>query len=218
VLDCKQDTILESIAMKRVLEGLIHNMNTPLNLVLGYAQQIRRQHPEITSAETILTAGLNIDDILHACLRQLDLRNSDGTRNILLNDWLPDEIKLLKNVLEIKRNVNLEVTAPSTCVNITMHPLLLSVIIEIIVMAVVRQKPADAENYSLELTLVSDPNLAEIHVSLPVEMVKLGLEPLDLWNKINKCFELDVREIVPVHIEAAGEKYLMLKFPLTESL
>ncbi len=210
-IDFNSGTITESIAMKRILEGLIHNINTPLNLILGYAQQLKKQHPELKSPQTILDAGLTIDDVLHSCMRQLDLRSTEGIERILLNDWLQDEVKLLKNVLEIKRNLSIDVVVPAHEVYISVHPLLLSIIVEVIVLSVVRNKPSGMDEYYLRLVLSDLPDRVEIRFGLPLDSSILKLGQKEIRNKVNAGCDFDISESASLRLET-GDKNIVLTF------
>lgn len=89
-----------------VLEGLIHNIRTPLNLILGYAQQMQKQidNPYL---ERIYQAGIKIDDLMQGTWEAFEMRNPEVAK-ICLNDWLISELKLLNNHLQIKHRLQFE--------------------------------------------------------------------------------------------------------------
>jgi len=81
-----------------VLEGLIHNLRTPLNLVLAYAQKLPDDHGYV---QRIYAAGIKMDDLLQNTWEALQLRHSDQVPTEL-NSWLKGELNLLHCVLPIK--------------------------------------------------------------------------------------------------------------------
>jgi signal transduction histidine kinase len=57
-----------------VLEGLIHNIRTPLNLILGYAQQMQKQ-TDNPYLERIYQAGIKIDDLMQGTWEAFEIAN-----------------------------------------------------------------------------------------------------------------------------------------------
>lgn len=81
-----------------VLEGLIHNLRTPLNLILGYAQKLEQPND---LARKIYEAGIKLDDLLQETWEALQTRLSKKTPTEL-NAWLKSELVLLHSVLPVK--------------------------------------------------------------------------------------------------------------------
>jgi hypothetical protein len=95
-----------------VLEGLIHNIRTPLNLILGYAQQMQKQ-TDNPYLERIYQAGIKIDDLMQGTWEAFEKRNPEVAK-ICLNDWLNSELKLLNNHLQIKHRLQFETSIAET--------------------------------------------------------------------------------------------------------
>ncbi len=83
-----------------VTEGLIHNLRTPLNLVLGYAQKIRDENG---FSGRIYEAGIKMDDMLQQTWEALQIRIS-GKSPTELNEWLQNELVILHCVLPVKHH------------------------------------------------------------------------------------------------------------------
>ncbi len=81
-----------------VLEGLIHNLRTPLNLILGYAQKLEQPSD---LARRIYEAGIRLDDLLQETWEALQTRLSEK-KPTELNAWLKSELALLHSVLPVK--------------------------------------------------------------------------------------------------------------------
>lgn len=102
----KQD--LQSLLVTEIISGLAHNINTPLNLILGYTQQLQA-HPEaIGFLDKILESGLKIDDTLRACLDNLTARKNSIPETIDFAGLIRSELAQLINDLRIKRGLNIQ--------------------------------------------------------------------------------------------------------------
>lgn len=95
----------DRIALKHILEGLVHNLNNPLNLILGYAQRLRQIYPESTEVERIYKAGLSIDDALKELNLKLWSNSFDLLEELDLAAWLSGELKYLQHYLPIKHHL-----------------------------------------------------------------------------------------------------------------
>jgi light-regulated signal transduction histidine kinase (bacteriophytochrome) len=116
----------ENIALKHILEGLIHNLNNPLNLVLGYAQRIKQEQPENQDAEKIYQAGIRMDDILRDISAKLWDNSYNIKQTLCLNEWLDTELRYLQNHLQIKHHVLFERDDTCEDARLTAAPLMLS--------------------------------------------------------------------------------------------
>ena len=128
------DLQIEALSMYRVLEGLIHNINTPLNVIIGYSQQLKKQYPEINCLENITEAGLHIDDLVQSCSRKYIQRMDAESGRFELKQWLIDEIRLLKNILEIKHTLRFELDLPEQDLFVKSNPMLLGLFIDSLVL------------------------------------------------------------------------------------
>jgi len=128
------EIIVQTLALQKVLEGLIHNINTPLNLILGYSQQLKKQHPEITKLDRIYEAGLLIDDLMQSCSRNIIHRLGREKESFELNIWLNDEIKQFNNVLDIKHMISFQAAFQSKPIWVDSNPILLSLFLESLVL------------------------------------------------------------------------------------
>ncbi|HRX75812.1 MAG TPA: hypothetical protein P5342_00020 [Candidatus Cloacimonadota bacterium] len=97
----------DTIALRLILEGLIHNLNNPLNLVLGYAQRMQQQYPDCADAQRIYKAGIQIDDMLKDITQKLWDNSFDTIQELCLRKWLDAELLYLNNYLPIKHHVRI---------------------------------------------------------------------------------------------------------------
>jgi hypothetical protein len=127
---------LETLSVLRVLEGLIHNINTPLNVIIGYSQQLKKQYPEIKYLDSITDAGLQIDDLVQVCSGQLAQKLVSCECSIDLKQWLQNELKLLKNILAIKHSLQLEDNLPDEKIHVLTNPSMLGALVDNLVLFV----------------------------------------------------------------------------------
>jgi len=158
---------IEALSMYKVLEGLIHNINTPLNIIIGYSQQLKKQYPELTYLESITEAGIQIDDLVQSCSRQFMQRMDAEICRFDVKLWLEDEIRLLKNILEIKHALRFEINLPEQELFVISSPMLLGLFLESIVLQVRLVKDSHGGENLLKIGVNSNENEVELSVLLP---------------------------------------------------
>lgn len=89
------------------LEGIIHNLNSPLNTVLGYAQILRNSNPELKGVKKIYQAGINIDSGLKNLALNIEKFNSDKPILLNLNKEISNHLKLMNFNLFYKHHVRI---------------------------------------------------------------------------------------------------------------
>ncbi len=96
------------IAAKHIIEGLIHNLNNPLNLILGFAQKLKKSHPDEKDINIIYDAGIKMNSQLKELSSNLYARSFAISKELDLSDWLSHEIVFLENHLELKNSIRFE--------------------------------------------------------------------------------------------------------------
>ncbi len=150
-----------------VLEGLIHNLRTPLNVIIGYAQKLTDNN----SGKYIHESGIRMDDQLQQMLDSLALI-SDEIETQSLAAWLEAELCLLKNTLAIKRQFQIAPLELGKDVLATFSGTQLSSFTEAILLGVVAQlahstisltfEASEAAGYKMIIALPQAPdNLME---------------------------------------------------------
>ena len=92
---------------KRV-EGVVHNINSPLNSILGFAQLLKKNLPENDDLQKIIHAGRNISLQVKSLLRKVREDNIAMLRPIDINELIKQELNLCKHNLYFKHYVSLE--------------------------------------------------------------------------------------------------------------
>ncbi|MCB5251850.1 MAG: hypothetical protein RBR69_03370 [Candidatus Cloacimonadaceae bacterium] len=95
----------DKILARNILEGLVHNLNNHLNLILGYAQRLSNSHPELKETKIIYAAGIEIDKTLKDLAHHLEGISFAFEQDICLNDWLDKELEYLQHSLSIKHKI-----------------------------------------------------------------------------------------------------------------
>jgi len=129
----------EPIALKHILEGLIHNLNNPLNLILGYAQRVKQAQPENPDAEKIYQAGIKMDDILKDIAKKLWDNSYNIKESLCLNEWLDGELKYLQHHLRVKHQVLFDRSDSCQSAEIKAAPLMLSQWYETVLAALLKE-------------------------------------------------------------------------------
>ena len=96
---------MEQIPLQ-ILEGLIHNVRTPLNLILGYAEHAQK-HDKSEYATRIHNAGIKLDDLLQNTWNSLQ-QMTDARISQSLTDWIRAWEVIMNNYLHLKHSFHLE--------------------------------------------------------------------------------------------------------------
>ena len=92
----------------RRVEGVVHNMNSPLNSILGYAQLIKKEFKDNADLDKIIDAAKNISQSVKTLLRKVQQDNISMMRPIDINQLIGQELELLEHNLFFKHYVLLE--------------------------------------------------------------------------------------------------------------
>jgi signal transduction histidine kinase len=90
------------------LEGIIHNLNSPLNTILGYAQILRNRNPELKAVEKIYQAGLEIDKEFKNLALDIEKFKNEMPVFLNLNEEIVNHLKLMSFNLFFKHNIKVE--------------------------------------------------------------------------------------------------------------
>jgi len=92
----------------RRVEGVVHNMNSPLNSILGYAQLLKKSHEDNEDIDKIIDAAKNMSHAVKTLLRKVQQDNISMLRPIDINELIEQELELLDHNLFFKHYVTLE--------------------------------------------------------------------------------------------------------------
>jgi len=90
------------------IEGIVHNLNSPLNSVLGYAQLYKKGNRDLEDIDKIIEAGRNAARIVKGLLDKVKQSNTGMIRPISINDVVQQELDLCEHNLFFKHYVILE--------------------------------------------------------------------------------------------------------------
>ncbi len=132
-----------------VLEGLIHNIRTPLNLIMGYTQQLQKQSDNPYLAR-IYQATVKIDDMMQGTWAALEQRNPNVER-VCLNEWMQSELNLLNNYLQIKHHIIIHSRIPDVEVHAEISSLQLCNWLETLLLTVINNHNEAPINLQMNL-------------------------------------------------------------------
>ncbi len=92
----------------RRVEGIVHNINSPLNSILGYAQLIKKEFSDNEDINKILEAGKNISRSVKVLLKKVQKDDISTMVPININELIKQELELCKHNLFFKHYVMLE--------------------------------------------------------------------------------------------------------------
>jgi signal transduction histidine kinase len=92
----------------RRVEGIVHNINSPLNTVLGYAQILKRQEKCREDTDKIISAGKIISHNVKSLLKKIREDSIASCRPVNVNDIVKQELDFCKHNLYFKHNISLE--------------------------------------------------------------------------------------------------------------
>jgi signal transduction histidine kinase len=208
---------VQTLAVQKVLEGLIHNLNTPLNLILGYSQQLKKLHPELANLEKIYNAGLQIDDLIQSCARQISSRLQGELTQFDLNYWIVNEVKLLNNLMEIKRNVVFETILPPEGLLVETSSMLLSLFIESLVIFIKNSTAYNLGSPKIKIELIDLKDKANLSIFVPMEFKdKHTLKPYlqKLQTELESFSKTDFSSGVPFSWQVVDESIVQITFSM----
>jgi two-component system sensor histidine kinase/response regulator len=88
--------------------GIVHNLNNPLQAILGYSQMLEMEHPEISSISFINEAAMHMKKMIATILVTGAMESSEMAVDIDLNAIIRGQIELLKANQFFKHKVKTE--------------------------------------------------------------------------------------------------------------
>jgi light-regulated signal transduction histidine kinase (bacteriophytochrome) len=206
--------LVETLSLYRVLEGLIHNINTPLNVVIGYSQQLKKQYPDITYLDKITEAGLAIDDLIRSCAESFVGRLDNGLSSFDLNKWLEVEIRFLKNILEVKHAVKFEIKPGKNLPEVLSNQLMLSLFFESLVLFIRNKCELKPGNRTLSVSaeMMHDKPVLLIRIPVCTRMHPLSDFMKELSTELADSFELVSPNEIPFSCKLADDNAIMIQF------
>ncbi len=89
------------------VEGIVHNLNSPLNTILGYAQLMKKVYPDNQDIDKIIASGKVISQDVKSLFRKIQEGSISMKQPVDVNKILRQEIELLKHNLFFKHHVTL---------------------------------------------------------------------------------------------------------------
>jgi len=89
------------------IEGIVHNINSPLNTVLGYAQLLKRDLKDNNDIDRIIEAGKNIAQTVKGLLTKTKQSNISIDRPVDINEIISQELDFCQHNLFFKHYVKL---------------------------------------------------------------------------------------------------------------
>ena len=90
------------------IEGIVHNLNSPLNSVLGYAQLFKKGNRDLEDIDKIIEAGRNAARMVKGLLDKVKQSHTGMIRPIDISDVVQQELDLCEHNLFFKHYVILE--------------------------------------------------------------------------------------------------------------
>ncbi len=101
------------------IEGIVHNINSPLNTILGYAQLMKKDIGDNTDLDRIIEAGKNIAHNVKGLLTKVKQSNISIDRPININEMISQELEFCKHNLFFKHFVKLSTDFQKDLPNVT---------------------------------------------------------------------------------------------------
>ena len=89
------------------IEGIVHNINSPLNSILGYAQLLKKNQKDNTDIDRIIEAGKNIAQTVKGLLTKVKQSNISTDYPIDINKLISRELEFCKHNIFFKHYVEL---------------------------------------------------------------------------------------------------------------
>lgn len=90
------------------VEGIVHNINTPLNSIFGFLQLLKKEFGENDDINKIISAARNISEMIKGLLTKAKQDYISTITSFNINDAVKQEIEQCKNDLFFKHSVFLQ--------------------------------------------------------------------------------------------------------------
>lgn len=111
--EAKRNLEMELIRINRLAElgkriqGIVHNLNSPLNSVLGYAQLLKEEYPDNNDALKIIEAAKSMSQTIKSLLSKIKKDSYSNPDKLNLNAFITQELENCKHHLFFKNEVTL---------------------------------------------------------------------------------------------------------------
>jgi len=188
LLDDIQDrskTLIRKATVGEIAAGIAHEINNPLQIIMGNIQMARMGHKLEESLQTIEKQSFRIANIVRGLLNMSRQNNESSSEILEVNPLIQNTLKLVRGQIE-KRNIEIELNLEENlpiikCGSIYFQQILLNFILH--------AKMQIAQNGKMAIFTrkeVEDWIILEFHdsgVSMPDEYVNKALDPFsDLEN------------------------------------
>ena len=92
----------------RLAEGIVHNINSPLNSILGYSQLIKKKLGTNEDLERVIEAGKNISQYVKVLLKKVRNDNISMLRPVNINEVISQELEMCQHNLFFKHYITLK--------------------------------------------------------------------------------------------------------------
>lgn len=176
----------EKLFFRHILEGLIHNLNTPLNLIMGYGQQLQKLHPEMEGLNKIVKASIEMDDFLKHTYKAFLDRFEPCAEEIDLYEFLASELKYFTNDLYIKHRCRFELVAPEHSLLVKTSRLALSYSLENLISGIIEQ--VSQASLSMQFSFEEEADSACIKLIMDISMPKEDAQGLIAKSRISSLY------------------------------
>ncbi|MBM4398713.1 MAG: hypothetical protein FJ041_00055 [Candidatus Cloacimonetes bacterium] len=206
-ININSDIRLETATFQSVLDGLIHNVNTHLNIILGYSQQLAKQYPDIEKLIVINEAGLQIDNIISSSSKHLQQILKGGVCEVNLVSWMRNELLYLSNILELKHTLQISFDTTDEDLYCIVSPYLLAFNLERFFLFLVRKDALNKDHNCVSIKIekqIRDISLI-IQLSLNKDSGHNLTEYLDVLNNETES------KLIELHIENHSIRWNIMK-------
>ncbi len=176
----------------RLAEGIVHNINSPLNNIVGYAQLIKKNYPENKDIEKILSVGSSIAASVKKLLSKVREDNISMIRPIDINNLITLELDMCRHNIFFSQNIKLKTDlAPRSLMTDASHGDISICIANIINNAIYAMQETDKKELSVAT--------AKKHSRIIIKIADTGtgIDP----RYINKIFNPD---FTTKNVDSAG--------------
>ncbi|MCP4352590.1 MAG: hybrid sensor histidine kinase/response regulator [Desulfobacterales bacterium] len=100
-------------AIGRYAAGIVHNLNNPLQVIMGYAQLLAMKHPEDKKIMSLRKAAAQMKKIIGTILSTSHMQSKEEKVKIDLNQVITDQIELLRSNSFFKHHIKTEMDLSS---------------------------------------------------------------------------------------------------------
>ena len=95
-------------SLGKMIQGIAHNLNTPLGTILGRAELIKLKNPSISELDIIIEQCENINKIIRSIVKKANVEDQDRESFWDIHYMIEEELNLIGSIIDMEPDLTVE--------------------------------------------------------------------------------------------------------------